>query len=397
MNLQFRPSATNAQRRAFQVNFNAQLVGVFGTVYQFRLPDLGASYSSFRARIEQIGSDSTVLRARAVSVFDRAASFGSRYPDDAPQFRRSNYVNRDSSVWVATALRLPQAWSCETGQYGGILPRIAIFEQNFPLVPASDVSRSLLTPVIRDTSWRTAQLVTTVPADSARYTSHGHSVAALVSASGDDSTGLAGPLWRSDLRVITPGNVNEKKGAGAFFFYEVLSQEILRAAPRILSLSSDYVINPDTLQREADIVAITLRFRQLLDSLPMLLIVQAVGNDGYQGSYAARDTSLRNIFQEALVAIRSGSTTYRDRIVFVGETDRNGNRPTESNEFSGLIDLYAPGFGVPILLADGTVAIGRGTSFAAPIVAGIAGQLLAMDPTLSAKDLKDLLRRAEDS
>lgn len=135
-----------------------------------------------------------------------------------------------------------------------------------------------------------------------------------------------------------------------------------------------------------------------MDSLPELLIVHAVGNDSYQGLYSARDSASRSALQEGLVMLRNESTTYADRIIFVGETDSNGNRSNESNAFTGLVDLYAPGYNVPVLLPNGTVGSGRGTSFAAPTVAGIAGQLLAMDSSLSAADLKNLLMRgARDS
>ena len=89
--------------------------------------------------------------------------------------------------------------------YGGITPRIAIYEQNFPLVVATDVARSLLSPVVRITKWRDAMTTPLSEPNKVEFQNHGHIVAGMISASGDDSVGIAGPLWRSDLRVFTFG------------------------------------------------------------------------------------------------------------------------------------------------------------------------------------------------
>ena len=237
VNLQFRNGASDFKRRDFQKRFNAQLVGVYGTIYQFRLPDLGASYTSFKSRLDLIDADASVLRARPLTALERSVTFGARFPDDAPGFRRANYINRDSLVWSALAMRLQQAWGCETGRYGGALPRIAIYEQNFPGTSAPDVSASLLAPIVRNTTWRNRIRQYLSSVDSVELVQHGHAVASLVSASGDNGVGIAGPLWRADLRVITPGNTDKKMGAGAVFFYDSLYLAILRAAPRILSLA----------------------------------------------------------------------------------------------------------------------------------------------------------------
>ena len=199
-------------------------------------------------------ADSAVARATPVLAFGRVVNFGSRYPIDGLDHRRADYLNIRFSVWNATALRLPQAWWCETGRYGGKLPVIAIYEQNFPQIASADVLTSILTPVVRLTKWRDSSPVSipVVQQDVDKFTEHGHIVAAAVVASGDDGVGIASPLWRADLRVFTTGNVNKNKGAGAETFHEEVADEIAKASPRVLSLSSDIKPTGDAVQRETE-------------------------------------------------------------------------------------------------------------------------------------------------
>ena len=141
-----------------------------------------------------------------------------------------------------------------------------------------------------------------------------------------------------------------------------------------------------------------MKFKSLMDSLPELLIVQAIGNDTATTAYSQRDSTKRFVLQEALVSLRDSGASYRDRIIFVGASDVNGNRGTFSNAYPGLVDIYSPGVDVPVLPPGSVIDTRSGTSFAAPTVASIAGQMLAMDSTLSAAALKDLLLRgARDS
>ena len=214
VNVRFLATATAAQRRAFQAQFGAQLIAVYPTFFRFRVPDPGPIYSAFATALVAMAGHSAVQSATPLRSFERDYSNGARFLNDGNGHRRQDYLAGSVSVWPATALRLPQARGCETGLYGGVVPRIAIYEQNFPLVIAPDVARSFLSPVVRITKWR--DTMTTPPSDSNRveFQNHGRIVAGMISASGDDSVGVAGPLWRSDLRVFTFGNTDRKRGTG---------------------------------------------------------------------------------------------------------------------------------------------------------------------------------------
>lgn len=186
-------------------------------------------------------------------------------------------------------------------------------------------------------------------------------------------------------------NTDSARAIGADAFAAYAYPAILDAAPRILSISSDFgpYKSENQLITETELVQLHLRF--LLDSLRELVIIKSAGNDFFSGEYAAFPWQKRVALLNALLALRADSLPYASRIVIVGATDNNHGRARFSNSFRGGVDLYAPGVGVSLLQSDGSIKSVDGTSFSTPLVAGVAAQLLAMDPSLSAADVKALL------
>lgn len=112
------------------------------------------------------------------------------------------------------------------------------------------------------------------------------------------------------------------------------------------------------------------------------------------------------VLKSALLVLRE-SPAYSQRIVIVAGTQSPGNilwdvDPADpsggSNLFTGSTDLAAPALNVATddsAKAGGVVDVvyGDGTSMAAPMVAGLAGLILSIDPTLSPAQVKDYLVR----
>ena len=77
-------------------------------------------------------------------------------------------------------------------------------------------------------------------------------------------------------------------------------------------------------------------------------------------------------------------------VISAGSIDRFGTI-SEFSERGGLLDLLAPGEGVMTTLPFGLTGRADGTSFSAPFVAGAAALVRQADPSLSPRDVRDLL------
>lgn len=119
-------------------------------------------------------------------------------------------------------------------------------------------------------------------------------------------------------------------------------------------------------------------FEQTAKSKPNVLFVCSAGNEGQAVDGARRfpgGLSLPNM-------------------ITVGAVDGNGRRTEFSNTSSAnyAVDIAAPGGEVPIGMADdGSVITAGGTSFATPQVTATAAMLRALDPSMDAAALKELI------
>ena len=389
VNVRFAPSAGAAARRAFQRAFSAQYLGSVGRVQLFQIPDFGADPDSLDALIDRMEALPGVQNASFFQVLERVRIDRARFPRDTGGYQRIDYIFGSSRIWAAKALRLPQAWACETGLYGSPPVRLMILEQNFSGELLPDLASSVA--VTRFSSWKADS---TLPQPSqnylAYYQNHGAAVTSVLTARGDNGVGIAGVIWGSSTTVFSMENSDSLRGAGPQLLWKLGMGALAAAKPRVLSLSSDWAA-PSAKKLEASAAYSFDIMRQLLDSVPDMLIVKSAGNDSLaSGTYSQVSVTRRGPLLTGLLQLRDSSTAFRDRILFVGSTDQNTDRAAFSNQFPE-VEIYAPGVDIPVLRPNGAVVVESGTSFSTPIVAAIAGQLLAMDPTLSAAGVKALL------
>jgi cell wall-associated protease len=116
-----------------------------------------------------------------------------------------------------------------------------------------------------------------------------------------------------------------------------------------------------------------------------VLLVQASGNDNQDVD--AKPEFPNDIFED-------GSATDADNVISVGAS-ANKLGENLAGSFSNYgkknVDVFAPGVKVTSIDKDAEFNTADGTSFASPITAGVAALVLEYYPTLSAKQLKQVI------
>ena len=104
--------------------------------------------------------------------------------------------------------------------------------------------------------------------------------------------------------------------------------------------------------------------------------------------------------RDVVVVVASGNTSDNvpqfpaayPEVLAVGATDATGAL-TDFSSWGDWLDVAAPGFHIVSTFLNNRYAVGDGTSFAAPIVSGIAALVRAASPSLSAAQVGDRLRQ----
>ncbi|MBP6670544.1 MAG: S8 family serine peptidase [Gemmatimonadales bacterium] len=404
--VRFQPAAAPSSILAFLTRYRATIIGgsSWTGAYYVRYPDPGADWAAVNTLMALMAAEPGVQSVLPLARTTGIPEVDSRYPDDAPGLRRQNWLGSTSdTTWALRAVRAPQAWGCETGEYGALPVRVGIVEYDFEPSPI-DLAPSAATPAFR--------AATTGPtgADSAtasalRY--HGMSMAVALSARGNDSTGIPGVIWRTDLRRYALGTANNY---ASFTISGGLDQALRQASldrVRVLSLSIKVRTDPDSTIGPGQQSQLVRSLKAFLDSNPAAIILKSTGNDSLNIASGALTTSRGLLaLHAALMELALSNAAYADRILFVTGSQPGNVGYSPSNNFAGISSIAAPAYRVALPgsgaalpgspLAHPVVLL-SGTSPAAAMVAGVAAQLLTMDPTLTPAQVKDyILRGAQE-
>ncbi|HEY1365739.1 MAG TPA: S8 family serine peptidase [Gaiellaceae bacterium] len=235
--------------------------------------------------------------------------------------------------WSLARTQLPDAWSVTTGA-----PQTMIAVLDTGVDPATADLAGALVPG--------ANFVT-ADGSTADDNGHGTEVASLIAARIGNGTGIAGVCGSCS---IMPVKVMGSDGTG---YWSTVAAGVVWATDhgaKVVNLSIAGPIGEDVLQR-------AIEYAQAYD----VVVVAAAGND--------------HLGQPAYPAAYPG-------VVSVEATDENDNLYSFSN-YGPAVTLAAPGCVATIGLGNALVG-GCGTSFASPIVAGIAGLVRSNQPTFGA-------------
>ena len=264
----------------------------------------------------------------------------------------------------------------------------------------SDVVLGVVDTGIEQTSHFSGSQVEIVGAtllgDGADEQGHGTNVAGLMVAPGDDAVGACGLAWGNRIEVV---DWWEETG-GAVFAFDIAQgiRVAIDAGAQVVNVSAgantysyDGAGNVTGILPHAQCIAYQQWFRADMTSAVQYaaaqgaLVVFAAGNDG---EVVKDDDALLPAGAPA-----GWATPWASNAMIVAATTSVGIEADYSRE-GAVVDIAAPGtlVGTAGTTAQGGgVHLATGTSFAAPIVAGVAGLVWSFDPSLAPQDVKDLI------
>jgi thermitase len=128
-----------------------------------------------------------------------------------------------------------------------------------------------------------------------------------------------------------------------------------------------------------------------------------IANVSYRCSNSSTVATAAQYFQSknGVVAVAAGNESTFDAtadnpyVLTVSATDSSDSLTSWSNTGNN-IDLAAPGSGIYTTIRGGTYGSKSGTSFSAPVVAGVAALVISVNPNLTGGQVQDVLKRSAD-
>jgi subtilisin family serine protease len=183
---------------------------------------------------------------------------------------------------------------------------------------------------------------------------HGTLMSGTITADANNGIGIAGILWQSDLTVFSAGYT---RGS--------------------IAASIDRARTTTT----AKVVLIEREILPIARQQPLKSALDALWNDGHRLAIVPAGN------------VWAGGQNLGGRndphILVVGACGLDGSQASYSN-FGNPVDLWAPGHATSTAPPD-TFGAGDGTSQAGAYVLGVAGLVLAVNPSLTGEEVQDIL------
>jgi hypothetical protein len=365
-----------------------------GGIFYVAIPGDGTDGPVYNA-IEKLKT----LPQVAVASHDMTLDFtvSHRTPGDGAGWQRSDYTLDPTSAagnnWHLERINAPMAWGCEIGD---VNVRIGIEDVNFG-------RPSDLLPNVADSA-NALMGVTTDP----NKPSHGTGVASIVAARGNNGQDMTGVMWRAGL--VLRSNHKPHQGAPSAVYLPFYNlQDIYRQDDvRVITFtgSPNYGGQTPVPTNSAHVTQTTafadylaqsvsaISFDANMRGTPRPLIVMSAGNEGKDAYWAGRHlvADSPNVIVVAASTIANNIATFSNRNCIGG-----GCNDTPPTGATNSVHVIAPGEDVYMLDNGGTLYQNSGTSFAAPVVGGVAGLMVSFDTTIAGDSMKAILLRSGSS
>ena len=337
-------------------------------LFQLRLPaatDTGALI----AAIESLADDPDVARA-APRLLDGEVD---RVPND-PAWDPWTPDAPSGNNWHLDAIGATEAWRMATDASE---VTVAVFDVDFPAA-IGELSHPDLTGRVR--------LGRPGPAGVGDY--HGSLVAGVACADGDNGVGITGVAWDCDLRGYEVFTLCEDGEV-------CVDSDRERLAMQLAADAGARVVNMSYGTRRCT------PFEGDVDQAVLMALARADRIEAIRAASALSDalwvTSAGNAACDAAHAEPSNLVPdLPDLLLAVAATNREGGlwrkNDEEASNFGEVVDIAAPGDDVLTTAGgDDLYVAASGTSLAAPIVSGAAALAFAIDPELTAAEVRECI------
>ena len=282
----------------------------------------------------------------------------------------SNSQNLLSSYDPASLINLPSAWGITTGSRNikiGVLDSVFASEH-------LDLKNNI-TPE--------RPILNTIPLTSS---SHGTMVAGIIGALGNNNIGINGTMWNTSLHLFSTAVIDPNTkdlGSSLPLVALGLKEAIKDDSVRIINYSAAIECPGHSDECMQSLFYNDRFWKRHIEKNPNVLFVFAAGNEGIPLGYSS-PARLSGVF---------------DNVISVSAVDGNKELADFSNYGPNVI--AAPGTNITSLapciinLLDPIctrVSTGSGTSFAAPSITGVAGLMLSKNSSLTAAQIKSIIR-----
>jgi len=392
ISVMFTDGATPDQIDAVTAALDGHVIGILGLInlYEFSIPEQSpeASEAAVAVANEMPGVEEAFIDH---AVFPGSSACTSTSPFATPQYEGDDSGQNYEAIGVPEAWDIIEMSGIELNKVRvGVVDR-AIEDDN------GELAGSPITQDFSDTTVNTDDEASQREKAS-KGINHGTAVTNVISANPDNGgvVGVASVL-RDKLTVATDDIYVEPDwvaatdaaspattmwGEGAFTnttLVKVLKQ--VKAGATVINMS----FGPKELLPSNRWTAAAYRkfFTKVHELYPAVVFVAAAGNE---------------------TGALNGTNSYPGglglpNVITVGAIDKTGAKAsftnTEAEGSSGEVTLAAPGVAIPVGVSEvtGTTRVMSGTSFSAPMVTGAIALIKAINPELSAAEIKDILVR----